>query len=65
MSRRRYTTVNGIRLKTPVNEATRKKIERAGDTTQQMMKAAELGVLDDRHYLKVVTILKRIAKDFW
>jgi len=65
MSRRRYTTVNGIKLKLPVDETTRKKIERAGDTTQQMMKAAELGVLDDRHYLKVVTILKRIAKDFW
>jgi len=65
MSKRRYTTVNGIRLKVPVDETIRKKIERAGDTTQQMMKAAELGVLDDRHYLKVVTILKRIAKDFW
>ena len=58
-------TVNGIKLKVPVDEATRKKIERAGDTTQQMMKAAELGVLDEGHYKKLVNILKYIAKDFW
>jgi len=62
---RRHKTVNGIKLKVPVDEATRKKIERAGDTAQQMRKAAELGVLDDRHYLKIVKILKYIAKDFW
>ena len=63
MSKRR--TVNGIKLKHPVDEATRKKIERAGNETERMMKAAELGVLDEEHYKKVVKILKYIAKDFW
>jgi len=63
MSKRR--TVSGIRLKVPVDEATRKKIERAGDTTQQMIKAAELGVLDERHYKKIIDVLKYIARDFW
>ena len=58
-------TVNGIKLKVPVDEATRKKIERAGDTTEQMMKAAELGVLDEQHYQKIVKLLKYIARDFW
>lgn len=62
---RRHKTVNGIKLKVPVDEATRKKIERAGDTTQQMIMAAELGVLDENHYKKIVNILKYIAKDFW
>jgi len=63
MSKRR--TVNGIKLNVAVDEATRKKIERAGDKTEQMMKAAELGLLDEDHYKKVVNILKYIAKDFW
>lgn len=58
-------TVNGIKLNTPVDEATRKKIERAGDTTEQMIKAAELGVLDEIHYRKIVKILKYIYRDFW
>lgn len=62
---RRHKTVNGIKLKVAVDEATRKKIERAGDTTEQMIKAAELGVLDDRHYKKIIDILKYIARDFW
>jgi len=63
MSKRR--TVNGIKLNVAVDEATRKKIERAGNTTQQMIKAAELGLLDEDHYKKVVNILKYVAKDFW
>lgn len=64
MSKRRRT-VNGIKLKIPVDEATRSKILRAGNKTEQMMKAAELGLLDDAHYKKIMKILKYIANDFW
>ena len=58
-------TVNGIKLKIPVDETTRKKIERAGDHTAQMQKAAELNVLDENHYKQLARILKRFADDFW
>jgi hypothetical protein len=58
-------TVNGIKLRFPVDEATRKKIERAGTKAEQMQKAAELKVLDERHYKQLARILKRFADDFW
>lgn len=62
---RRYGTVNGIKLNKPIDDATRKKIERAGDQAAQMQKAAELQVLDERHYKQLARILKRFADDFW
>ena len=63
MSKRR--TVNGIKLNVAVDEATRSKILRAGNKTEQMIKAAELGVLDEDHYKKIVNILKYVYRDFW
>lgn len=62
---RKYSTVNGIKVKPPVDDATRKKIERAGDHVEQMQKAAELRVLDKAYYKRIAYVLKYIANDIW
>ena len=59
MGERRYKTVNGIKTK-EIDEATRKIIERAGNIDQQIMKAAELKVLDEKHYKRLFPILKQV-----
>jgi len=64
MASKTYTTVNGIKTH-PIDEATRKKIERAGNTEDQLRKAAELNVLDHNYYKRIAQILKYIANDFW
>ena len=61
MSKRK--TVNGIKLKIPVDEATRKKIERAGDTTEQMIKAASQdGILSHEMTYKTASMLDAIDR---
>lgn len=59
MASRRYKTVNGIKTK-EIDEATRKVIERAGNIDAQFMKAAELNVLDEKHYKKIFPVLKQV-----
>ncbi len=54
-------TVNGIKVK-KVDEKTRKQIERAGDIAAQVCKAAELNVLDTKHYDEVIRGLNQTPK---
>ena len=54
----RYKTVNGIRLIAPVDEKTRKSIERSGDLVAQVKKAETLGLLDKKHYEKLIKAYK-------
>jgi len=54
-------TVNGIKVK-EVDEKTRKQIERAGDIAAQICKAAELNVLDTKHYDEVIRGLNQTPK---
>ena len=51
-------TVNGIKVK-GVDDKTRHQIERAGNLEAQIVKAAELNVLDVDHYKKVLRGLKK------
>ena len=51
-------TVNGIKVK-DVDDKTRHQILRAGDIEAQILKAAELKVLDTKHYDKVIRGLKK------
>jgi len=61
-----YSTVNGIKLNTSVDEATRKQISRAGGVEQQVLEADRLGVLDQKHYELVVRAIntRRIEELF-
>jgi len=51
-------TVNGIKVK-GVDDKTRHQIERAGNLEAQILKAAELNVLDNDHYKKVIRGLRK------
>lgn len=54
-------TVNGIKVK-EVDEKTRSIIARSGDIAAQVCKAAELNVLDTKHYDGVIRGLKQNQK---
>lgn len=58
MSRR---TVNGIKVK-DIDEKTRSIILRAGDIESQVLKAAELNVLDEGYYSKFIQGLRKANK---
>ena len=55
-------TVNWIKMRKEVDDKTRHQISRAGDIEAQILKAAELNVLDDAYYLKVIRGLKNNPK---
>ena len=52
-------TVNGIKLKTEVDDKTRHQITRAGGIEEQILKAAELNLLDSEYYRKIFRGLKK------
>ena len=52
-------TVNGIKLKKEIDETTRSIITRSGDIEAQVLKAAELDILDTDYYKKFLRGLKK------
>lgn len=51
-------TVNGIRLIAPVDESTRSQIRRAGNIVAQVKEAERLGLIDKKHYERIVKAFK-------
>ena len=54
----KHKTVNGIRLIAPVDDRTRKQIERAGGLVAQVKEAEKLGLLDKKHYERIIKAFK-------